>query len=64
MRPCYISLLKLWCVCAELEHPALMAERLRRWTRNPMGSARAGSNPVQCEGFFFFPFFGHLYFLL
>ena len=23
-----------------------MAERLRRWTANPLGSARAGSNPV------------------
>lgn len=36
---------------------ALMAEWLRRWTRNPMGSARAGSNPAQCEcqPFFFFP---------
>lgn len=36
---------------------ALMAEWLRRWTRNPMGSARAGSNPAQCEyqSFFFFP---------
>ena len=34
-----------------------MAEWLRRWTRNPMGSARAGSNPAQCDGlptFFFF----------
>ena len=31
-----------------------MAEWLRRWTRNPMGSARAGSNPAQCV--FFFPF--------
>ena len=35
---------------------ALMAEWLRRWTRNPMGSARAGSNPAQCEyqSLFFF----------
>ena len=23
-----------------------MSERLRRWTANPLGSARAGSNPV------------------
>ena len=23
-----------------------MAERLRRWTRNPLGSPRAGSNPA------------------
>ena len=31
-----------------------MAEWLRRWTRNPMGSARAGSNPAQCVFFLFF----------
>ena len=24
-----------------------MAEWLRRWTRNPMGSPRAGSNPAR-----------------
>ena len=27
-------------------HVAVMAEWLRRWTRNPMGSPRAGSNPA------------------
>ena len=27
-------------------HAAVMAEWLRRWTRNPMGSPRAGSNPA------------------
>jgi hypothetical protein len=27
--------------------PAAMAEWLRRWTRNPMGYSRAGSNPVR-----------------
>ena len=26
---------------------AAMAEWLRRWTRNPMGSPRAGSNPAR-----------------
>ena len=26
-----------------------MAEWLRRWTRNPMGTSRAGSNPVRSE---------------
>ena len=31
---------------------AVVAEWLRRWTRNPMGSARAGSNPAGCEMFF------------
>ena len=35
---------------------ALMAEWLRRWTRNSMGSARAGSNPAQCvHASFFLP---------
>ena len=27
----------------------MMAEWLRRWTRNPMGSPRAGSNPAHDE---------------
>ena len=31
-----------------------MAEWLRRWTRNPMGSPRAGSNPAYCAFLFFF----------
>ena len=26
-----------------------MAEWLRRWTRNPMGSPRAGSNPARSD---------------
>ena len=30
---------------------ALVAEWLRRLTRNQMGSARAGSNPAGCEFF-------------
>lgn len=34
-------------VCA-----AVVAEWLRRWTRNPLGSARTGSNPVDCEVIF------------
>ena len=29
-----------------------MAEWLRRWTANPMGSARVGSNPILVEIFF------------
>ena len=28
-----------------------MAEWLRRWTRNPMGSPRAGSNPARSASF-------------
>ena len=31
---------------------AVVAEWLRRWTRNPLGSARAGSNPADCVHFF------------
>ena len=27
-----------------------MSERLRRWTRNPLGSARRGSNPLGVAG--------------
>ena len=30
---------------------AAMAEWLRRWTRNPMGSPRAGSNPARSDFF-------------
>ena len=29
-----------------------VAEWLRRWTANPMGSARVGSNPILVENFF------------
>ena len=43
----------------EVEHsalnlipPAAMAEWLRRWTRNPMGSSRAGSNLACTEIYF------------
>ena len=32
-----------------------VAERLRRWTANPLGSARVGSNPILVE---FFPCYG------
>ena len=28
-----------------------VAEWLRRWTANPMGSARVGSNPILVENF-------------
>ena len=47
-----------------------MAEWLRRWTRNPMGSPRAGSNPAHCgflfisiDHFFIFISIDHLLFL-
>ena len=32
---------------------AVMAEWLRRWTWNPMGSSRAGSNPARSDTFLF-----------
>ena len=28
---------------------AVVPKRLRGWTRNPLGSARAGSNPADCD---------------
>ena len=31
-----------------------VSEWLRRWTRNPLGSARRGSNPLGVVFFFFF----------
>ena len=31
----------------------VMAEWLRRWTRNPMGFSRAGSNPAHDDFYFF-----------
>ena len=31
------------------EARAAMAEWLRRWTRNPMGYSRTGSNPVRSD---------------
>ena len=34
---------------------AAMAEWLRRWTRNPMGFPRAGSNPARSEFIFCSP---------
>ena len=33
---------------------AVVAEWLRRWTRNPLGSARAGSNPADCALLFLY----------
>ncbi len=38
---------------------AAMAEWLRRWTRNPMGSSRVGSNPTRSACFFFLLLFLH-----
>ena len=35
-----------------LHSSAVVAEWLRRWTRNPLGSARTGSNPVGSDDFY------------
>ena len=47
----------LWPVCDEVHDPCkqggvVVAEWLRRWTRNPLGSPRAGSNPANNVGLF------------
>ena len=57
---------ELWCplksiviVASIFNEPlymsAVVAEWLRRWTRNPLGSARAGSNPADCAHFSYSP---------
>ncbi len=33
-------------------YEAVVAEWLRRWTRNPLGYSRVGSNPTDCDNFF------------
>ena len=35
-----------------IEHIDGVAEWLRRWTANPLGSARVGSNPIPVEKLF------------
>ena len=34
----------------------VVAEWLRRWTRNPLGYSRTGSNPVNYDAFIFYTF--------
>ena len=34
------------CNCSYQQASDTVSERLRRWTRNPLGSARRGSNPL------------------
>ena len=43
-----ISTYFLW----QFVNTAVVAEWLRRWTWNPMGSARVGSNPANCDNLF------------
>ena len=50
---CSVMYRDVWVVKAA----AAMAEWLRRWTWNPMGSSRTGSNPVRSES-------GNIFFLL
>ena len=42
------------CIAREMQAVAddEVAEWLRRWTANPLGSARVGSNPILVEEFF------------
>ena len=40
-----------------MTYQAVMAERLRRWTRNPIGSSRAGSNPARSGWLYFIVYY-------
>ena len=44
----------IYFVSDEIVRPVVVAEWLRRLTRNQMGYARTGSNPVHDDYFFFF----------
>ena len=44
----YICVCKIYNCTSDIT-VAVMAEWLRRWTRNPMGSSRVGSNPTRSE---------------
>ena len=48
------------CDTEYLKTCAVMAEWLRRWTWNPMGSPLAGSNPAHCGFFMRSNLFGHI----
>ena len=41
-----------------------VAEWLRRWTANPLGSARVGSNPILVEEFLFLKFVFLMYIVI
>ena len=41
------------CIFNVSHQPDKVAEWLRRWTANPLCSARVGSNPILVEFFFF-----------
>ena len=40
---------EFFCLSLDSQHGAVVAEWLRRLTRNQLGSARTGSNPVHCD---------------
>ena len=49
----YVCISRMWILddcmpmfISEISHQVTVSERLRRWTRNPLGSARRGSNPL------------------
>ncbi|GBN26037.1 hypothetical protein AVEN_86877-1 [Araneus ventricosus] len=42
-------LVDIYSIIQELKHVDEVAEWLRRWTANPLGSARVGSNPILVE---------------
>ena len=46
-------------MCLDLYVSVVVAEWLRRWTRNPLGSPRAGSNPADYDNLF--PSYCHLF---
>ena len=45
--------LKLCLTVQDIESHVVVAEWLRRWTRNPLGFPRVGSNPTDYGEFFF-----------
>ena len=52
---CLYTPISVHCLTPNTEMcvPVVMAEWLRRWTRNPLGSPRAGSNPADYVCFLF-----------
>ena len=53
--PCMSCSYQTACIYKQFSSVGVvMAEWLRRWTRNPLGSARAGSNPADYNHPFFF----------
>ena len=52
----------IYNIVSLLMQAVVVAEWLRRWTRNPLGSSRAGSNPADnALSFFFFIYSIHAF---